>query len=105
MLVVDDTTLADCQRKLVALKARMANGDEAAAVEHEKVARYVKGATGLRGRTRYFSDDSERARVNVTRTVRQATDYILTIDADAGRYLHGTIRTGARCCYRPDGAD
>jgi hypothetical protein len=49
-----------------------------------------------------FSDDAERARVNVTRTVRQALDRILSADPDTGRYLLGSVRTGIRCVYQPD---
>jgi hypothetical protein len=62
----------------------------------------LKRATGLAGRTRVFSDDAERARVNVTRTVRQALDRILAADPESGRYLMASVRTGIRCTYQPD---
>jgi hypothetical protein len=62
----------------------------------------LKRAAGLTGRPRAFSDEAERARVNVTRTIRQALDRILAADPDAGRHLLGAIRTGIRCVYQPN---
>ncbi len=63
----------------------------------------LKRAAGLAGRPRAFSDEAERARVNVTRTIRQALDRVLAADPEAGRHLLGSVRTGIRCVYRPNG--
>jgi hypothetical protein len=90
-----------------ALDRAAARGDAAAAhdLEGERAALVaeLKRAVGLAGRSRGFSDEAERARVNVTRTIRQALDRILVADPEAGRHLLGSVRTGIRCVYRPDG--
>jgi tetratricopeptide (TPR) repeat protein len=90
-----------------ALGRAAARGDAACAedLEAERAALVaeLKRAAGLAGRPRGFSDEAERARVNVTRTIRQALDRILAADPEAGRHLLGAVRTGIRCVYQPGG--
>jgi tetratricopeptide (TPR) repeat protein len=90
-----------------ALERAAAGGDAAAAggLEAERAALVVelKRAAGLGGRRRGFSDEAERARVNVTRTIRQALDQILAADPETGRLLMRSVHTGIRCVYRPNG--
>jgi tetratricopeptide (TPR) repeat protein len=109
--VLDQTAKRAYRQRLAeldeALDRAAARGDAAAAddLEAERAALVaeLKRATGLAGRSRGFSDEAERARVNVTRTIRQALDRILVADPEAGRHLLGSVRTGIRCVYRPDG--
>jgi hypothetical protein len=70
--------------------------------ERDVLVAELKRAAGLAGRRRGFSDEAERARVNVTRTIRQALDQILTVDPAAGRHLLASVHTGIRCSYRPN---
>jgi tetratricopeptide (TPR) repeat protein len=90
-----------------ALAGAAARGDARAAgrLEAERAALVaeLKRASGLAGRRRGFSDEAERARVNVTRTIRQALDQILAADPETGRHLLASVRTGVRCVYRPNG--
>jgi hypothetical protein len=90
-----------------ALGGATTRGDATAAtdLEAERAALVaeLKHAAGLAGRPRTFPDEVERARVNVTRTIRQALDRILAADPKAGRHLLGTVHTGIRCSYRPNG--
>jgi hypothetical protein len=90
-----------------ALEGAAARGDAAAAgdleAERAAVVAELKRATGLAGRRRGFSDEAERARVNVTRTIRQALNRILAADPEAGRHLLASVHTGTRCSYRPNG--
>jgi tetratricopeptide (TPR) repeat protein len=90
-----------------ALEGAAARGDTKAAgrLEAERAALVaeLKRASGLGGRRRGFSDEAERARVNVTRTIRQALNQILAADPEAGRLLMRSVRTGIRCVYRPNG--
>ena len=72
------------------------------AAERAALLNELQRAAGLAGRSRVFSDDAERARVNVTRTIRQALNRILVVDPNAGRHLIATVRTGAHCVYQPD---
>ena len=45
---------------------------------------------------------TERARVNVTRTIRTALETITKNDAELGMMLSRAIRTGTFCSYVPD---
>jgi hypothetical protein len=89
-----------------ALDRAASRGDAAAAdnLEAERAALVaeLKRAAGLAGRPRAFTDEAERARINVTRTIRQALDRILVADPDVGRHLMTSVRTGIRCVYLPN---
>jgi tetratricopeptide (TPR) repeat protein len=108
--VLDQTAKRAYRQRLAeldgALDRAAARGDAAAhdlEAERAAVVAELKRAAGLAGRSRGFSDEAERARVNVTRTIRQALDRILVADPQAGRHLLGSVRTGVRCVYQPDG--
>jgi hypothetical protein len=58
-------------------------------------------ATGLAGRPRRASAEAERARVNVTRTLRATIDRIGVAAPIAGAHLTSSIRTGMVCRYQP----
>ena len=58
-------------------------------------------AAGLGGMARKASSPAERARVNVTKTIKQALKRIADENEPLGRHLGTTIRTGAFCCYLP----
>ena len=59
-------------------------------------------AVGLGGRERRAGSASERARVGVTRAVRQAMARIGEHNPGLGKHLDRTIRTGTYCAYVPD---
>jgi len=61
----------------------------------------LRRATGLAGRPRRATADAERARVNVTRTLRAAIDRITVASPIAGAHLTSSIRTGTLCRYQP----
>ena len=58
-------------------------------------------ATGLAGRPRRATADAERARVNVTRTLRATIDRVMAAAPIAGAHLASSIRTGTMCRYQP----
>jgi AAA ATPase domain len=70
--------------------------------EMEFIARELAGAVGLGGRDRKTGSNAERARVNVTRSIRGVMKRIADFDADLGRELEATVRTGTFCAYEPD---
>jgi hypothetical protein len=80
-------------------------GDSAAAekAHNERLALVgeLRRATGLAGRPRRAAADAERARVNVTRTLRAAIDRISRAAPVAGTHLSCSIRTGTVCRYQP----
>jgi hypothetical protein len=108
--VLDETAKRAYRQRLAeldgALDRAAARGDAAAAgdleVERTALVAELKRAAGLAGRPRVFSDEAERARVNVTRTIRQALDRILAADPEAGRHLLASVHTGIRCVYQPN---
>jgi len=72
--------------------------------EEEKLAlvRHLASALGLGGRDRKLPSPGERARVNVTRTIRAAIKNIERSHPALGGHLRASIRTGTFCSYRPD---
>ena len=65
----------------------------------------LAAAFGLTGRSRVASSAAERARLNVTRSLRTAIARIRAEVPDAGDVLDRRIRTGLYCAYEPDQAD
>jgi non-specific serine/threonine protein kinase len=59
-------------------------------------------AVGLQGRARKARSHEERARVNVTRTIKDALRRISRHHAILGRHLAASVRTGRLCAYVPD---
>jgi hypothetical protein len=64
----------------------------------------LSAAVGLGGRSRPAASASERARLNVGKTIRSAIDRIETHNAALGRHLSLAVRTGTFCSYTPDPA-
>jgi tetratricopeptide (TPR) repeat protein len=63
----------------------------------------IAGAVGLGGRERRTGSAAERARIVVQRRVREAIRKIADQDAELGRHLDWTVRTGTFCAYEPRG--
>jgi hypothetical protein len=107
--VLDKAAAASYQQRLHELAAELdaadAAGDEQRAAkaeaEREWLLADLRRATGLGGRIRRTTSDSERARVNVTRTLRAALDRISVAAPQAGAHLKASIRTGLECRYDP----
>ena len=80
-------------------------GDRAAAeriaAERQALVDELRRAAGLAGRNRQASPEAERARVNVTRTLRATIERIAPAAPLAAAHLRSSIRTGAACRYQP----
>ena len=105
-----DAAARDAYRRRLAalddvLEAADADGDsgraQRAAAERDALLDELRRATGLGGRNRGMSGADERARVNVTRTLRTALDRIADAAPKAGAHLTASIRTGRACRYQP----
>jgi hypothetical protein len=70
--------------------------------ERDFLVRELSRAVGLGGRDRRAASTSERARVSVTRALRQVIARIEEHHPELGEHLDGTIRTGTYCAYVPD---
>ena len=105
-----DTAARDAYRRRLAalddvLDAADAVGDsvraQQAATERDALLGELRRATGLGGRDRGVPGADERARVNVTRTLRATLDRITDAAPKAGAHLSASIRTGRACRYQP----
>jgi class 3 adenylate cyclase len=73
-----------------------------AQAEIDAVVQELSGAVGLGGRDRPAGSATERARVNVTRSIKTAMRRIEEHSPSLGNHLATTIRTGTYCSYNPD---
>jgi tetratricopeptide (TPR) repeat protein len=82
----------------------MADGEREAQAEVERdfLVRELSRAVGIGGRDRRAGSASERARVSVTRAIRQALGRIREHHAALAEHLDHAIRTGTYCAYMPD---
>jgi hypothetical protein len=78
-----------------------AAGAETARSERDWLTAQLASAAGLRGRTRSFSDEPERARVAVGKAIRRALARIGEADGPIGEHLRQAVHTGTRCSYWP----
>ena len=69
--------------------------------ERDALIAELKRATGLGGRTRRSGSPAEKARLNVTRTIRHAISELSTKAPDLAAHLDESIVTGVSCCYEP----
>jgi hypothetical protein len=69
--------------------------------EREALIEELKRATGLGGRPRRSGSPAEKARVNVTRTIRHAIGELASRAPDLAAHLDESIVTGVACCYAP----
>jgi hypothetical protein len=88
-------------------EAQEFNDDERRALieqEMDALAHELAASVGLSGRDRKAASAAERARVNVTRTIRAAIDKIAQGNPSLGLHLTVSIKTGTFCSYTPDPA-
>ena len=88
------------------LEEAEANGDgeraSRARAELEFISDELHRQTRPDGSSRTVSDETERARVNVSRAIRASIVKIAEQDASLGHHLDRDIRTGTYCSYAPD---
>jgi hypothetical protein len=94
-----------------ALRERLAEAedrDDLGAIERARgeldaLERELRAALGLGGRERRAGAAVEKARVNVQRRLKDALRRIAEYDAELGKHLERSVRTGTLCVYDPDG--
>jgi hypothetical protein len=107
--VLDREALRQYRRRLAELDdeidvaALRGDGERQAecSAEREALVAELKRATGLGGRPRRSGSPSEKARVNVTRTIRHAIGELASSAPDLAAHLEESIVTGVSCCYDP----
>jgi hypothetical protein len=70
--------------------------------ELEALRRELRRAFGYHGRPRLAGATLERARVNVTRSIRLAIECVAEFSPELGGHFEKRIKTGWLCCYMPD---
>ena len=82
---------------------RRGDGTTALKLEREKTAivRELARATGLGGRARMAASETERARVNVQRRLKDAINRVADVDRGLGAFLDAAVRTGTFCSFCP----
>ena len=69
--------------------------------ELDAVAEQLASAVGLGGRDRHAASNVERARINVQRRLKDTVESVSALDAELGRYLQATVKTGTFCSFIP----
>ena len=75
-----------------------------ARLELDALVQELRRAVGLDGRDRPTGSGAERARVNVTRSLKRAVAAISEKVPDLGAHLDHSLRTGRFCSYAPEPA-
>lgn len=104
--ILDRRARSEYRRRVAELRAELAAApsDPAAAVwraEIEVLQRELSAAEGFGGRSRRFPSSAERARVNLTKSIRAAVARIAEANPRLGGHFEESIRTGACFSYRP----
>ena len=108
--MLDDAAKAAYRTRVDELRSEIAQGEEwndtervaKARAELEALTSELAAAVGLGGRDRQSASATERARVSVTRAIRNAIDRLSAESPALGGHLEATIRTGTYCSYTPD---
>jgi predicted ATPase len=69
--------------------------------EREALLKELARATGLGGKARRTGSPAEKARLNVTRTIRHAIACLSTALPELAAHLDESLATGVSCCYEP----
>ncbi|HSO41146.1 MAG TPA: hypothetical protein VLT33_51825, partial [Labilithrix sp.] len=69
--------------------------------EREALLKELARATGLGGKPRRAGSPAEKARLNVTRTIRHAITHLSTALPELAAHLDESLATGVSCCYEP----
>lgn len=103
--MLDRQALRQYRQRLAELDAGAARGDgkrqAERSAERDALIRELKRATGLGGRSRRSGSPAEKARLNVTRTIRHAITDLATRAPELAAHLDESIVTGVSCSYEP----
>ncbi|GIJ56040.1 hypothetical protein [Virgisporangium aurantiacum] len=109
--VLDQAAVQQYRRRVEQLTERLdrlrtgraEESEELAAVTAERdwILGELRSATGITGRIRSFTTESERARIAVGKAIRRALATVDRADSVIATHLRASIHTGTRCSYRP----
>lgn len=107
--MLDARAKAEYQARLRELQAELEEAEswtdtgraERVRAEQDALMAELSRAFGLGGKPRAAGSDSERARVNVQRRLKDAIRRIAEHDAETGRWLERSVVTGTYCRFDP----
>jgi predicted ATPase len=107
--MLDREALRQYRRRLAALDDELddaearddVEGHAKHSAERQALLEEIARATGLGGRPRRAGSPTEKARLNVTRTIRHAVTQLSTALPELAAHLDESIATGVSCCYEP----
>jgi tetratricopeptide (TPR) repeat protein len=110
--VLDQQTKAAYRSRLTELAAELEEAESwqdmeraaRAKLEIDALTEQLAQAVGLGGRDRTMANDAERARVSVTKAIKNAIRRIAAHDAALGEHLAHSVKTGIFVVYAPDPA-
>ncbi|MBI4518684.1 MAG: AAA family ATPase [Deltaproteobacteria bacterium] len=110
MAILDGRARADYSRRLADLREDIEEAERhhdtgrAGRLRQEVdfITEQVAAAVGLGGRNRTVADGAERARVAVSKRIKEVVKRIRDGNPKLGHYLSKTIKTGTLCAYVPD---
>lgn len=108
--ILDETAKSAYRDRINDLRSEIEEADafndparsDRAQTELDALVAQLSGAVGLGGRDRKAASVTERARVSVTKTIKDALRRISENDPSLGSHLVSTIKTGTYCSYAPD---
>jgi hypothetical protein len=106
---LDETATAQYKRRLEDLREALTAAEQdndtggVTKIRHEVefLEDQIAGSVGLRGRDRKSASHADRARLAVTKSIKSALNLIRVTDAELGRHLALSIKTGHLCAYFP----
>ncbi len=108
--VLDDTARRQYQDRYRDLSIQLEEAEQRSDIgrveqmqsELDSLEQELLAAFGLGGRSRQLDDPSERARINVRRSISRAMDTIAKTDPVMADHLRHRVTTGRFCRYGPD---
>jgi non-specific serine/threonine protein kinase len=110
--MIDPETKKAVQQRLDELEPELAlarTSDNTAKIkrieeEIDQIGDYLAGSLGIGGRVRKFGSPTQKARVNVRRSIKRALEQITARHPALGAHLQA-IKTGEYCVYSPAPTD
>lgn len=108
--VLDELAMRHYRRRLTQLQTeiddyQVTNDFERAASarsEYDWLIGELEASAGLGGRTRQFTDNTERARIAVGKAIWRAVERLAAADHVIGEELRARVQTGRYCCFRTE---
>ncbi len=107
--ILDDQAYGEYRKRIRELQeeidesesSQLGTNSEAAHRELDALLDELQRATGIGGKARQTANNSERARVRITKSIRTAVARISEVAPAAGHHLTTSLSTGAFCGYDP----